>query len=147
MTEKVTQATSNHLMASQLEEEASLIVVFLEMITAAKKTLIIKLRSGIGQLSACKVDHATPKDKPKKVYANSAWIGLKFPDKVNGPDFYRTETIGCRNAFMSWVRKKIVWLSEKIKKPDQAFKDLVTIFVPEEICFTLGFRFSIVDGK
>lgn len=145
MTTKITQATGGPLLVKQLKNEATMIAEFLDVLTKAGKTLTIPLRSGAGQFSACTVEHMTPKDAPRKIYTNSAWVGISFKDVGSGPDFYRTETIECRNAFVVWMKSMLVWLKEKVEQSDQAFKDISTILVPQQICFTSGFRFATVE--
>ncbi|HCC05927.1 TPA: hypothetical protein DEP94_01025 [Candidatus Nomurabacteria bacterium] len=144
MSKIITPLDCNDQLKNRLDQEANLLKQFFAAIAKAGKTLTIQFRSGTGQLSACKVTHVTPKDIPQRVYLCAAWAGIKFIDYGKGVDFYRTETVECRNAFVVWVKEKLAWLIEQVKKPAQDFNDMTTLVVPVGICFTSGTRFRTV---
>lgn len=123
-------------MSKKLHQEAKLIQQLMDLALSAGKIFSIQCRDE----NARKANHYLPKTEPEGIYMNTAWFGAKF----SGGEFLRTETIQCRDAFVAWAIETLEWLKNQVKEASQDFKDMITIVVPAEICFTSGHRFTTV---
>lgn len=123
--EQTTQPSNDY--TARLKEEAGVLLEFLNLLEKAKTGLKFQFRSGVGQLSACKVETPLLVSKPKVHMGGTAWVGLE----ISGQRI-RTETIECRNRLMAWVKETIQLLNRQVGSEGQFFKHL---FVPVEVCF------------
>lgn len=113
---------------STLEQERALILQFLELIAKAKTCLVFQFQSRQGELSACKREHPPIKISNPKVYmGGTAWVGLEIAGER-----IRTETIKCRDRFVTWVKEVMELLTRQVEQAGTLFG---SVFVPVEVCF------------